>query len=83
MKIVLDVNILLQSIGRTSLYRPAWAAYLNEEFQLLVSNSMLMEYEEKIAEKTTETVALNVLALIGEAVNTQYITIYYEWNAIR
>lgn len=29
MKIVLDVNILLQSIGRTSLYRPAWVAYLN------------------------------------------------------
>lgn len=42
-----------------------------------------MEYEEILTLKTSETVALNVLSLIGEAVNTREIHIFYEWNAIQ
>ncbi|MEC3880706.1 putative toxin-antitoxin system toxin component, PIN family [Parapedobacter sp. 10938] len=83
MKVVIDVNILLQSLGKSSRFRPIWAAYIAERFNLLVSNSILMEYEEMLAQKTSETVALNVISLIGEAVNTRKTNIFYEWNVIQ
>jgi len=82
MKAVVDVNILLQSLGKSSRFRPIWDAYINERFNLIISTPILLEYEEKVAEKTTENIARNVMALITEAVNTDYVIIYYEWNAI-
>lgn len=51
MRVLLDTNILLQAIARKSSLRPIWTAFLAEKYQLLVSNSILLEYEEKIAEK--------------------------------
>lgn len=82
MRVVLDTNILLQSIARKSRMRPIWDAYLSEKFILIISHSILLEYEEKIAEKTSVYVAENVTALIGEAPNTFFAEIWYEWNAI-
>ncbi|MEO8112077.1 MAG: putative toxin-antitoxin system toxin component, PIN family [Ginsengibacter sp.] len=82
MKIVLDTNILLQSIGHLSKYRPIWNAFLNEEFELNVTTSILLEYEEKLSEKTSRNVALNIVSLLTEASNARLITVYYEWNAI-
>jgi len=83
MKVIVDVNVLLQSLGKSSLFRPIWEAYLNENFQLVVSTSILLEYEEKIAEKTSPTVASNVLSLISEAINSSFVNIYYKWDAIK
>lgn len=82
MRVLLDTNILLQAIARKSRLRPIWTAFLAEKYQLLVSNSILLEYEEKIAEKTSVQVANNVVSLMCEAVNTIQIKIYYEWNMV-
>lgn len=82
MRIVLDTNILLQSLPRKSKVRPVWDAYLTKEFDLIVTPSILLEYEEIIAQKTSAQVAANVISLINEAVNSILIHIYYEWNVI-
>ncbi len=37
MRIVLDSNILLVAIGRQSLYRPIWNAFLEGRYQLIVT----------------------------------------------
>lgn len=42
----------------------------------------MLEYEEKIAEKTSNDIAINVTSLINEAVNSVLIEVYYEWNTI-
>ncbi len=42
----------------------------------------MLEYEEKIIEKTSHYVALNVVSLINEAVNSVLINIYFNWNII-
>ena len=80
MKIVLDTNILLQSLPRKSKIRPIWDAYLNEYFTLVISNSILTEYEEIIAQKSSSLVADNVLSLILEAVNTDFVDV---WRAVQ
>lgn len=82
MKIVLDTNILLQAIAKKSRLRPIWDAYLKEQYELLFTNSILLEYEEKISEKTSPFVALNIIALISQAVNSVLIDVYYEWKMI-
>ncbi len=82
MKVVLDTNILLQSLSRKSLVRSIWDSFLNEKFTLIVSNSILLEYEEILCAKTSENVAFNVISLINEALNTELIEVWYEWNAI-
>lgn len=57
MKIVLDTNILLQSLALKSRIRPIWDAFLNEHFELIVTTSILLEYEEIIAVKTSNQVS--------------------------
>jgi putative PIN family toxin of toxin-antitoxin system len=82
MRIVLDTNILLQSLAHKSTCRPIWDAFLNEKFTLILTTSILLEYEEIIAQKTSEQVANNVVSLLRESVNSKLIDIYYEWNVI-
>jgi len=82
MKIVLDTNILLQSIAHASRLRPIWQSFLDETFDLYVTAAILLEYEEKLAEKTSWKVAINIISLIDEAPNAHFISVYYEWNAI-
>jgi putative PIN family toxin of toxin-antitoxin system len=82
MKIVLDTNILLQSIAHASRLRPIWNAFLNEQLELFVTSAILLEYEEKLTEKTSKQVAQNIISLISEAPNANFISVYYEWNTI-
>jgi putative PIN family toxin of toxin-antitoxin system len=82
MRIVLDTNILLQSLARKSKIRPVWDAFLNKDFKLIITPSILLEYEEIIAERTSAHVSVNVISLLSEAINSIFIHIYYEWNII-
>lgn len=52
MRIVLDINVLLISLPVHSPYRPIFDAIKQGKFTLLITNEILMEYEEKLAEKT-------------------------------
>ncbi len=82
MKIVLDTNILLQSLAKSSRFRPIWNNFLNEKFELIVTTTILFEYLEKLSEKTSRQVAQNVVSLINEAPNVDLVFVYYEWNLI-
>lgn len=82
MKIVLDTNILLQSIGHSSRFRPIWNTFLNEVVDLYIVASILLEYGELLSERTSKQVGFNVISLIGEAPNAHFIDTSYEQNAI-
>jgi putative PIN family toxin of toxin-antitoxin system len=82
MRIVLDTNILLQSLAHRSNSRPIWDAFLHEKFTLILTTSILLEYHEILAQRTSERVANNVVVLLRESVNSKFIDIYYEWNVI-
>jgi len=84
MRIVLDINVLLVSIPVDSRYRLIFDALKKGRYQLLLSNEILEEYEEKIAEKTTRPdIAANVIRLLLNLSNVEQISrIYYKWNLI-
>lgn len=71
MRVVLDTNSLLVSIGRKSKYRPIFDALLSGKIKLLISNDIVNEYVEILEEKTSAIVAenddrhFNVLKKVG------------------
>lgn len=80
MKIVLDTNVLLISLPIKSRYRPIFDALKAGEFELVVSNDILLEYHEKIAEKTSPEVAENVLKFILSLENCTLQSTFFEWG---
>jgi putative PIN family toxin of toxin-antitoxin system len=82
MRIVLDTNVLLVALGKKSVLRPIFDAFLEERFVLCVTTDILAEYEEIIARHLNENVASNLLQLIENAPNVQLVTRYYKWNLI-
>ncbi len=80
MRIVLDTNVLLISLPVKSRYRPIFDALRNGNFELVVSSDILLEYHEKIAEKTSPEVAENVLKLILSLENCLLQTTFFEWG---
>ena len=50
LKIVLDTNCLLRSISRRSAYSIVLDKLYDDVYELVVSNDILLEYEEKIEE---------------------------------
>lgn len=54
MRIVLDTNILLVSIPKKSPYRIIFDSLIEKKFTLIISNDILSEYAEIIAQKTID-----------------------------
>lgn len=82
MRIVLDTNSLLVSIGRKSNYRPIFDALLNGEITLLITNEIVSEYIEKIEERTNSIVATNIAELLVSSPDVEKIEVYFKWSMI-
>ncbi|MEM8527481.1 MAG: putative toxin-antitoxin system toxin component, PIN family [Bacteroidota bacterium] len=82
MKIVLDTNVLLVALSHRSPYRSIFDAFLQEDIQLCVTTDILVEYEEIIGKHLGKEVASNVLQLIENAINVEWIIKYFKWNLV-
>lgn len=82
MKVVLDTNTLLVSIGRKSKYRPIFDALLEGKITLLISNDIINEYVEIIGEKTNAIIANNISDLMVSSPNVKEVKIYFKWGII-
>ena len=75
MRIVLDTNCLIQSLGRYSQYRPVWESILSGENILCVSNEILDEYAEILERLFNDKLANVVIETILENPHTELIQI--------
>jgi uncharacterized protein len=82
MKIVIDTNVLLVSIGKQSPHRWLFDAILNGAVTVLVTNDILLEYQEIIAQQTDAIVAENIIKALTKLPNVEQCTIYYHWKLI-
>jgi uncharacterized protein len=82
LKLVIDTNCFLSIVGKSSPYRKLFDGYLKEKSILCVSSEILLEYEEKFNEFWGEEVTNNLLGVILTASNTQFQTVYYNFNLI-
>lgn len=81
-KIVLDTNCLLASLSRLGSSYPVWKGFQEGRYTLCVSTEILDEYEEIIAQKTTPSLAKNVVDLIVKSENVEQVNTYFHWNLI-
>ena len=82
LKVVLDTNVLLVSISSKSKHHWIYEKLLSKEYDLFISNEILMEYEEVISEKYNTSVARDVIKALLILPNVFKISIYYNWNLI-
>ena len=82
MRVVIDTNCLLASIPPKSVHSWLYQSFENEEFEWIVSNEILTEYEEKIIERYSKKTADIVLILLTIAPNTTFSEPYYNWQLI-
>lgn len=82
MRIVLDTNILLVSIAKKSRYRIIFDSLITKKFDLVISNEILSEYTEIIAQKTNEIIANNIAEMLLTLSNVQKQDVYYKWHLI-
>ncbi len=81
--IVLDTNCLLASIPKRSPFRCVWNAFLKEEFTLCVSTEILDEYSEILTQKTSISIAENIISEILTRKNTLQVVPFYKFELIR
>ncbi|WP_204985935.1 putative toxin-antitoxin system toxin component, PIN family [Mucilaginibacter psychrotolerans] len=71
------------AIGVKSRFRPIWAAFLDLEFELVVSDEILYEYEEILQQHARSGIAGFVMEVFAESTNVIHPQVYYTWNAIK
>lgn len=81
-KVIIDTNVLVAALSSKSINHWLIEALLNERFQLFVTDEILLEYDEILKSKYSETVANNFLIALKELPNVLFVHVYYRWNLI-
>ena len=82
LRIVLDTNVLLVSISSKSKYHWIYQKLLRGDFDLFISNDILLEYEEIIDTKYNTNVTKDVVRSLLVLPNVYQLSPYYNWNLI-
>ena len=81
-RIVLGTNCLLQALPSNSPYHRVWTDILCGKICLCVNTEILDEYEEILAQKTTQEIAHNVVEAIARLSTTLFQEIYIHLGLI-
>lgn len=82
MRIVLDTNVFLVSLSPYSEYAPIFEALLTGRFTILLSNEVITEYEEVIAQRYDLETVQDVLRLLVSLQNAELLVPHYHWKLI-
>ncbi len=83
MRVVLDTNVFLVSIPPKSLYHSVFQGIVQKDYTLVVSQDVLLEYEEILAQRANPNVAKNALSLLQTLPNVENININFQWEIIQ
>ena len=83
MRIVLDTNCLLASLSRRGAYFNVWRGLQEGKYTLCVSNEILEDYEEIIAQKTNSVIASNVVQTLLNAPSVELIDAFFRFDLIK
>jgi uncharacterized protein len=82
MRIVVDTNVLLTSISRKSYTRWLFDLILNQGITMLITNEILTEYQEIIAQRASSIVADNVTEALVNLSSVEKIEVFFVWRLI-
>ena len=78
LKVVFDTNAILRSISGQSVFSIILDKLYNGEFELWVSNDILLEYEEKIADIFSQEAAELLLGALTLLPNVRKAEVHYN-----
>jgi len=81
-RIVVDTNIIIAIIGKTSPFRWIFDGIINGRFILCVSNDIILEYIEIMEQKNGTLVAGNFNNFLSFHPFVEYFNIYFKFNLI-
>lgn len=82
MTVILDSNVLLVAIGKSSRYRLIWESFIQGKFQIGLTQDILHEYEEVLQEHSAPGAYEIVANIFAESPDVVFKHIYYNWNII-
>ncbi len=82
MKVVLDTNVILSSVSRHSPHRIVFDTFEKGDYTLCLTTEILLEYEEKLGEIFSVSLAELVVGAMILKRNTQFKEIYIRWNLL-
>ena len=80
--VVLDTNCLLVCLAAKSETHVVWKSFLSEKYILCVSNEILNEYEEIIAQKVSPAFADTIIQIILNSENVVFAHPAFRFNLI-
>ena len=81
--VVLDTNVLLVSISSRSKYHWLFQKLLEQAFEVVITNEILMEYEEIISQKYSVPVAKNTIRTLLLLPNVIKSDVYFNWGLVK
>jgi uncharacterized protein len=82
MKVLIDTNILLAIVPKRSKYRWAYDALRRGEYELVISNEILDEYEEILGSFYHPDFATVVVEELLNLPNVELVDVYYKFQLI-
>jgi putative PIN family toxin of toxin-antitoxin system len=82
-KTVIDTNVLVSSLSSRSVHHWVIEFLLDGEFELYVTDEILLEYEEILKAKYSQIVAESFLIALKELPNVYFCKVYYRWSLIK
>jgi uncharacterized protein len=82
LKVILDTNCLLRSVSRRSAYGIVLDKLYENAYELYVTNDILLEYEEKIAEIFSAETSELIIGAFTLLENVKKIDIHFQLNLI-
>lgn len=82
MKVVIDTNIFISALSRFSKDHWVVEAMVDEKFDLIVSNDIFLEYEEKLLERYNPSTVYFFLKILEKSPNVHFTNVFYQWRLL-
>lgn len=82
MRVVIDTNVILVSVFPQGKYHWLNEMIEKEKIEVLITNDILLEYEEIISRKSGLEVARNLFQMLLFSNNVLKVDIFFQWNLI-
>lgn len=82
MVVTIDCNIFVMSLTSRSPYHIIYKSLIQQKYTLVLSEEILLEYEEIIQRKYNVSTANALVSLLKELPNVRFQNTYYKWHLI-
>lgn len=79
---VIDTNVLVSALSSRSPYHWIVTMLLDEQYELYITDEILLEHQEVLSIKYSDSVASNFLLALNELPNVKFVRVYFQWNLI-